>query len=326
MVRDRFAAFCWGVLAYNVAVVVWGAFVRATGSGAGCGSHWPLCNGEVVPLSAGLETLIEFSHRVTSGLALLTVVALAVWAFRRFRRGHPARLGAALSVAFMLSEAAVGAGLVLFRLVADDESLARALFVAVHLLNTFLLLASLTLTAHWVRGGRRIAPRLRDGRTWGLVAALGGLLLVGVSGAVSALGDTLFPASSLAEALGQDLSPTAHVFVRLRVLHPLIAVVAGLYLLFLSRVPAGGRPPGREQRLSASLSLLVLAQLGLGTLNVALLAPVWAQLVHLLLADLVWIVLVLVAAERLGAGAPAAAVARRPAAERGEADLGEVVR
>lgn len=297
----RFARFAWGTLAYNVAVVLWGAFVRATGSGAGCGSHWPLCNGEIVPRAPRVETLIELTHRLTSGLALVAVVVLAVWAFRRFGQGHPVRLGAVLSLAFMLSEAAVGAGLVLFELVADNASMARAMFMAVHLLNTFLLLAALGLTAHWASGGGRLAWTVRGRRAWSLVAAVGGMMLVGVSGAVSALGDTLYPSATLEQALRQDLSATAHLFIRLRILHPLIAVVVGLFLFFWARSPAGDRPPEREQRLVSFLSLLVFAQLALGTLNVALLAPVWMQLVHLLFADLLWIVLVLLVAERLSA-------------------------
>src|SRR5215467_12703113 len=74
----RVSAFAWGVLAYNVAVIAWGAFVRASGSGAGCGRHWPLCNGEVVPRPTSVATVIEATHRATSGLALVGVVGLLV--------------------------------------------------------------------------------------------------------------------------------------------------------------------------------------------------------------------------------------------------------
>lgn len=300
-VRDsRFARLCWLVLALNVAVILWGAYVRATGSGAGCGSHWPLCNGEVIPRSPSVETLVEYSHRLTSGLALLAVLGLTVGAFRRFGKGHPARLGAALSLFFMLTEAAVGAGLVLFELVADNESMARALFMGTHLVNTFLLLAALTLTAYWAGGGGRVSVAWGQGGTWKVLAGVGGTLLVGISGAVCALGDTLYPAATLAEALEQDLSATAHILIRLRLFHPLIAVVVSLYLIFLGRslTSAGSARPVNF------LSLLVFAQLAVGTLNVALLAPVWMQLVHLLLADGLWVLLVLVAAEELRAEVP----------------------
>src|SRR5918999_5260767 len=146
----RLQRFAWFVLGYNVAVILWGAYVRATGSGAGCGSHWPLCNGEVLPRAPSVATLIEFSHRLTSGLALIAVVILLVWTRRATAPGHPARRGATWSLFFMLTEAAVGAGLVLFQLVADNASMARAMFMAVYLPNKFILLGCLGLPAWWV--------------------------------------------------------------------------------------------------------------------------------------------------------------------------------
>jgi len=303
--HDRpFTRFAWIVLVWNIAVILWGAFVRATGSGAGCGSHWPLCNGEAIPREPAIGTLIEYSHRLTSGLALLAVVALLIWAFRRFDRGHPARLGAVLSLFFILTEAAVGAGLVLFELVAENESIARALFVGVHLANTFLLLAALTLTIHWGGGGKRLSLSGKGPILAALAVGLAGMVLVGVSGAVAALGDTLYPAGSLAEGLAQDLSPTAHLLVRLRIFHPFLAVAVSLYLFFFVRVrpeysTSGDGAWSRALHLSNLLTLLLLAQLALGTLNVALLAPVGMQLGHLLLADAIWVVLVLLAAVRL---------------------------
>ncbi len=121
----RFARFAWGVLAYDLAVVAWGAYVRATGSGAGCGRHWPLCNGELVPRSPRTQTLVELSHRVSSGVALVLTVALLVWAWRAFPRGHLARKGAATATVLMLMEAGIGAALVLFELVAHDASMKR---------------------------------------------------------------------------------------------------------------------------------------------------------------------------------------------------------
>src|ERR1044071_4013704 len=118
----RFARYAWGVLAYNVAVVLWGAYVRATGSGAGCGNHWPLCNGEVTPHSPAIATLIEFTHRATSGISLALVGLLVVWAFRAYPRRHRVRLGAALSLVFLLTEALIGAALVLLEHVAKNTS------------------------------------------------------------------------------------------------------------------------------------------------------------------------------------------------------------
>jgi heme A synthase len=290
------------VLGWNIAVILWGAFVRATGSGAGCGAHWPLCNGEVLPRAPAVATLIELTHRLTSGVALLAVAFLAVRVFRARPQRHPARWAAAASVVFILSEAAVGAGLVLFRLVADDESVARALFMAIHLMNTFVLLACLTLTAHWCSSDSR--PRLAPLRAWPLAAAALALLLVGTSGAVAALGDTLYPARSLLGGLAADVSPTAHFLVRLRVAHPLLALVGALAVGVAAASALRAHRETPLRRLAWSLLSLVLLQLVVGLANVALLAPVWLQLVHLLLADLVWIALVLLSVRSLSADAP----------------------
>src|SRR4051812_37795757 len=222
----RLARFAWVVLIYNVAVIVWGAYVRATGSGAGCGAHWPLCNGTVVLRAPAIATLIEFSHRATSGLSLVSVVALFFWARRVAAPGHPVRLGAALSLGFMLSEAALGAGLVLFQLVANDASAARALAVGAHLLNTFLLLGALTLSVFWASGGGGLNAGAESRRArWQLTLGAAALLLVSVAGAITALGDTLFPSASFAEGLGADLSSTSHLLIRLRTIHPVLAVM-----------------------------------------------------------------------------------------------------
>jgi len=304
----RLARFAWAVLAYNVAVIVWGAYVRATGSGAGCGAHWPLCNGEIVPRAARVATLIEFSHRLTSGVALVGVVALFVWTWRARHRGDPARTGAALSLFFMLTEAAVGAGLVLFQLVADNASFARAMFLAVHLINTFTLLACLTATAWWLSGGARLRLEGRWRRAAGVGLLCAGALLTSTSGAVAALGDTLFPVTSLSDALWADLSVTSHVLIRLRVLHPVLAVIVALALIATGRRFAASQG-ATVARFARAVSWLAILQITLGILNVVLLAPIWLQLLHLLVADAVWIALILLGVTVLGepAGARSAA-------------------
>src|SRR3954471_11650429 len=176
------------VLAYNLLVILWGTYVRASGSGAGCGSHWPLCNAEVIPPAPQVATLIEFSHRLTTGLAGLLVIGLVVWAFRAFPRGHAARLGAVLSLAFILIEGMVGALQVRLGLTADNASVGRAVVGSIHLANTFVMLAAITLTAWWASGGAALQMRNpgADKRRRGLlgwVFALGllGVLLVGAS-------------------------------------------------------------------------------------------------------------------------------------------------
>jgi heme A synthase len=293
--RNRLARFAWLVLGFNLLVIVWGAVVRATGSGAGCGSHWPLCNGEVVPLEPATETLIELFHRATSGIALLLVIALTVAIFRAFPKGHRARRAAMASLILIFIEALIGAGLVLFELVGDNDSIARAVYIAAHLANTLLLVGALTLTARFTAPDTDVT----DQRQWNhglLWISFAGALLAAVTGAVAALGDTLFPPESLAHALAQDLSATGHFLVRLRTFHPLVAIGAGLAMLVLARRqlenPYRSSQTQRDARL---LMFLVLLQMTGGVINVALLAPVWMQVVHLLMADLMWIALVLLA-------------------------------
>ncbi|HEV2799090.1 MAG TPA: COX15/CtaA family protein [Pyrinomonadaceae bacterium] len=301
MKLNRFAAYAWIVVAVNLFVIVWGAYVRASFSGDGCGNHWPLCNGEVIPPTGLAKTLVELTHRLTSAVALLLVVAL-VWRARKlFPRGSNVRRGAFWSLVFILIEALIGAALVKLDLVAHNASVARAFVMSFHLVNTFVLLAVLSLTAWWAMGGASL--RLGGhGRIAALfAAALGGTLLIAVSGAVAALGGTLFPANSLAEGIRQDLSPAAHFLVRLRGLHPLFAVAIGFYAVAAASYVNNFLRPGlpHAKPLTSALNTLFVVQLGAGILNVSLHAPVWLQLVHLLLADLFWIALVLNAASAL---------------------------
>ena len=304
---NRFARFAWGVLAYNLAVIAWGAYVRASGSGAGCGAHWPLCNGEIIPRAARVQTAIELTHRATSGLALILVVAMGVWAFRAFPAGSPVRRGAVASVFFMVCEALIGAGLVLLRLVERDASLMRALSTSLHLTNTFFLLAALTLTAWWASGGERLRLRGHGGVVTLVSAPMLGVIVVATSGGIAALGDTLFPSTSLAAGFAQDASASAHLFIRLRVLHPFLAVgVGGVVLGAASVVPAMCKLP-RARIAGRAVTAMLLTQVAAGLLNLTLLAPIWMQLVHLVLADVLWIALVLLGATSLARGAGEAA-------------------
>ncbi len=292
----RCARFAWGVLAYDIAVAAWGAYVRATGSGAGCGSHWPLCNGVLVPTTARVATTIEYSHRISSGLDLVLTFALlgAVW--RAFPPPHAARKAALAAAGFIVIEALLGASLVLLKHVEHDESIGRAVSGGLHLVNTFFLLGSTALTAWWTSGFA--PPRLRGQQAvlWLVGACLLALLLVGASGAVTALGDTLFPPSSVAAGLRQDFSARAHLFVRLRTLHPLFASAAAMLVVLVAALIRALRPTPAVRWLSRAAAALVTIQIGAGLLNVLTLAPVWLQLVHLVLADAVWVSLVLTGA------------------------------
>jgi cytochrome c oxidase assembly protein subunit 15 len=296
-----FGRFAWSVLAFNLGVIAWGAYVRATGSGAGCGRHWPMCNGEVLPRSQTAEMAVEFTHRVTSGAALALVAALALWAFRAFPRGHLARRGAALAAGFMALEALLGAALVLFGLVAKDTSPARALVVPIHLTNTFLLLAALALTGSWASSERPSLARPPPSLLALLAGAAAAVLLAGATGGVAALGDTLFPAPSLGAGFTADTAPGSQLLLRLRVLHPAVASLAALACVLAARAAAAARPDPGVRRPAGALGALAAAQVAIGVMNVVLLAPVWLQLVHLAVADLTWIALVLTAAASLGA-------------------------
>ena len=299
-----FTRFAWAILALNLAVIVWGGFVRASGSGAGCGAHWPLCNGVVVPQDPKLETLIELGHRLSSGLALVAVVALGIWTLRRYPKvsaeGRDMRRLAWLAILFILGEAALGAGLVLLEYVGQNSSGARAVWMAGHLINTFLLLAILALLAERSRRGttgeKLPVNGLLAGATagpaprWLNLLSFTALLFTAVTGAIAALGDTLFPATSLAEGLAQDLSPTAHFLIRLRVLHPLVAIGAGVLWIHLAQKARQSAPAGARTSLWAKWTIwLVVAQFAVGLATLAFLAPVPLQLLHLLGADLIWI-------------------------------------
>lgn len=318
--RRNFAIYAWVILAYIILVILWGAFVRATGSGAGCGSHWPLCNGVVIPREPATETIIELTHRVTSAFSGVLVLGMLAWSFYAYPKRHRVRRGAVLSTFFIITEGLLGAGLVLFELVADNASAMRAFSMAAHLVNTFLLLAVMTLTAWWASGGEPV--RLRgQGRTGWLI--FGGFLLMmllGASGAVTALGDTLFPARSLADGLAQDFSPTANFLVRLRIWHPVIAVITGVYLVVASSLITNERPTPDTQRFSVALRAIFIVQFAGGVVNVLLLAPVWMQIVHLLIADLLWISAILFAAAALSVEQPvqASEQAPQPVAQAGD--------
>jgi heme A synthase len=309
----RFAAYAWLVLGYNLLVILWGAVVRATGSGAGCGEHWPFCQGRVFPHAQQIATLIEFAHRATSGIDVLLVVGLLVLAFRRYARGHAVRRYAAATGFFTLTEGLVGAALVLYGAVGTNVSAGRVAILSVHLINTFLLIASLTLTA-WAADRRvsPVAPPAPGARSYLIYgAALLGLVVIGITGTIAALADVLFPARSLAEALRWDFSGTAAPILHLRIVHPMMAVVAGGYLLAVAGLARHVAGPA-VRKLAGWLIGLVIFQFCLGAVNMLLLAPVPLQVLHLLAADLVWITLVLLSAEAYRGGAEAVASSLSP--------------
>lgn len=312
---SRFAILCWSILGYNILVVLWGAFVRATGSGAGCGDHWPLCNGEIMPHSPRIDTIIELTHRLSTGLLGLLVLWMVIWAFRLHvqdvAQKRAIRRAALWTLFFILTESAIGAGLVKFEWVATNVSIERVYTIAFHLINTFLLLAANTLVAWFALGGKPFSVR---SSTWGgaagkstggkllgaLALSTAGLLLLGASGAITALGDTLYYTAGITP----EESPLVARLVSLRIYHPLIAFgVLGLLWWTLQMILA---PSTRRNGFSSLTHRFAWAMLGIylvqlvgGAVNVYLKAPIWMQIIHLLLSDLIWILIVLTAASAL---------------------------
>jgi cytochrome c oxidase assembly protein subunit 15 len=289
----RFAAFTLGFMVF---IVLEGAVVRATGSGAGCGNHWPLCNGEVIPHHPRLATIIEFVHRQLTTVCCLLVVGLIAGTFLTRPSGHRARRAVVWTGVLLLTEAFLGAVLVKGGYVEANASNMRVLMQCIHFTNTMLLLAALTVTWWWLRDRPEPAglPAHIKAAAWiALVSTIG----VGATGSVAALADTLFPSVSLQAALQQDFAAQAPLIVRMRWLHPAAAIVGLVCALVLASLLRG--PTTRA--IARTLLLLIAAQFVLGIADVVLLAPTWMQVLHLLGADLYWIALIAACASVLAA-------------------------
>jgi cytochrome c oxidase assembly protein subunit 15 len=277
-----------------VLVVLWGAIVRTTGSGAGCGVHWPLCNGDFVPHHPRLATIIEFVHRSMSGILTTLVGVLVAWVFWKRPSGDRSRGASIWVVVLLITEALLGAVLVLGSYVEKNASNARVAMQCIHFTNTMLLLAALSLTAWRLSHPRRdfISPN----RSLAIASILL-TILVGATGSVAALADTLFPSPSLSVGLADDFAATAPLIVRMRWIHPAATILALVCIALLCL------------RVRSRIAILVATLLGLqfilGVADVLLLAPQWMQVLHLLGADLFWIALVILAGQNISTEAVA---------------------
>ncbi|MEM6784557.1 MAG: COX15/CtaA family protein [Bacteroidota bacterium] len=312
-----FRRLAWATLGLTIVVVLWGAFVRASGSGAGCGDHWPLCNGEIIPRAEAMATVIEFTHRVTSGLVMLMALALFVLSRRAFpKAAHPrgtsgaaVRRYAGWALFFMSTEAALGAALVLLEYVAYNVSVARGYWMAGHLVNTFLLLGAQALTLYAAYGGHR--PRIRSALDVGLVGTLVATTVLCASGAVAALGDTL----TIGGGIDPADDPIVATLVGLRIVHPTLACFVVLLVLWavwkanahLERGVDTTTYVRTTQLLGGAVVGLYLVQMGIGLANVALKAPVWIQIVHLAGSDATWLTQVWFVARLLDPASPISA-------------------
>jgi cytochrome c oxidase assembly protein subunit 15 len=301
----RFARYAWFVLAYNLLVIIWGVFLRASKSGDGCGQHWLTCHGEVIPSAPELKTVIEFSHRITSALDGFIVIGLLVWAFRLWKRDKSSKNNLVLKMAigsflFVLVEGALGAGLVLTGNTAETLTAARPFWMAGHLITTLILLAFLSLTAWFASGGKPFDFKAKPKILLLLGLAVVGFLLVGMSGSIAALSSMIFPSETLSEGIAKDFSATSNILLRLRVSHPILSVSVSVYLIFLAgwlKMKAGNL--SGVMRWSNILSVLIIIQIAFGSLTLLTLAPIVMQIGHLLLADLIWISFILMSANFL---------------------------
>ncbi|MEO8041848.1 MAG: COX15/CtaA family protein [Acidobacteriota bacterium] len=295
-----FAKFAWFTLAYNILVILWGVFLRASKSGDGCGQHWLTCQGEMIPSAPELKTIIEFSHRMTTGPAFVLVVIVVILAFRQFEKGSLVRKAALASLVFIVTEVLIGGVLVLTGNTAETLTAERPFLAIGHLINSFLLLASLTLTT-WYAGDRGTISFAGPRKPIILIAvAAVGILLVGTSGSVAALSNMLFPASTLAEGIARDFSASSNILLKLRISHPILSIATSVYLVFL----AGwlNSLSGRKRTVNRSsniLTVIVIAQVAFGALTLLTLAPILMQVGHLLLAALLWISFILLSANFL---------------------------
>jgi heme A synthase len=255
---SAFARISWAFCAYLILVILFGAWVRISGAGAGCGNHWPTCHGEVIPVEPSVKTLIEFTHRVTSGLSGLWGLALVVWAWRLRSAARPWAYG---------------------------------MFFYLLVVNTMLLMLCAVATA--VRAG---TPSYRSLYASGMIfVAMAALVFTNATGAITALGDTLFPTQpatgpELWAKVRDDISASQHFLVRLRILHPIVAmlsaaIVFGVFTFIHRRT--------RSPWAAAGL-FIVLLQVLLGFANIWLAAPPYMQIGHLLTAQVLWVALVAV--------------------------------
>ena len=293
----------WVVIVATTLVMLQGALVRATGSGAGCGSHWPTCNGEVIPLTRSAETLMEYSHRILSFLVLVLglLLLLRAWKWRYRRPGL--FVFAALAFVFLIFEALLGGVTVLLGLTGDNTSVGRGIMVASHLVNSLLLIGALTGTLLYSKEKPPSWPLGIKGQ--GVLATIIGLGLMGMfvlmfSGGIAAMGNTMFPTESLAAGLAADFDVSSHPLIRLRILHPLIAVVVGIYLFLSLGLTWRIKPVSQALGLIQYLFGVYVVQLVIGVVNVTLLAPVILQLLHLTFAILAFALLTAVFIVKLG--------------------------
>jgi heme A synthase len=306
-----FTRFAWIVAGYTLLAIIWGYVLRISKSGDGCGTDWPLCHGAAIPAAPTFPTLVEYTHRLSSGLVLILVAVLAVWAFRAWPRRHPVRFAAGMALCFTITESLFGALLVVFGLVADDASLARVIVRPFHVTNTLLLVAAVVLIPWWAT--RTPPTRLvvtRDLRV--LLAGAAAVAVLAWTGSWTGLANSAFPAASLHHGLTQYLDPE-HFLIYLRLAHPVLAIPA-VVLLTWCGLRLRARLDGSDAALALGIAATAVVQLILGPVAIVLREALWPRLLHLVVVDATWILIVLL-------GSTLMAAASAPEASRAPLDL-----
>ena len=274
----------------SILSILAGAFVRATGSGDGCGSTWPTCKGKIIPQLSDTSEVIEFSHRSISGILLIVTLIIFIKS-RNMSKGTIVRTTVNLLTFFVVFEAAIGAVIVLYEWVGLNSSLPRIIAVPIHLVNTFGLLACYASLYKVLLNNFKNIKQLWD-RRFVFVAFL--FLLSGATGSITALADVLFPSASFYEGLMEDFDRTSELLTRLRILHPLVATGLSVALIIESRKIQ------KDYKIDVKfLQLLVIVAVTLGVLNVLSNIVLLLSILHLAIADLLWISYIYVSMDKI---------------------------
>jgi cytochrome c oxidase assembly protein subunit 15 len=303
----RFRGFSWAVVVFTIGVVVSGDIVQATESGAGCGESWPRCDGSLVPAIGDAHTAVEFTHRIATTVLSLGFIALLYGAWKLYGRGHRVWGATLWATFFLMTEILLGAALVLFGWVDDDASWGRVAADGLHVVNTFLLVGGTVLIAWFASGAPafRIDRARRTDRL--LVGSLIAVLLIAVTGTINSLADTL----ALSDQIDVDETPIAAILVNIRGIHPAVAIGGGIGIFYVMTVLRDAAS-GTTMRLLIGVQVVIGLQFVVGILNIALLTPLETQIIHLVLADTIWILLILLTAQMLRRDAQPAGVSARP--------------
>lgn len=289
MTKPQYKKFAFSLLIYTLLVILWGAWVRISHSGDGCGDTWPLCNGQLIPEAQQGKTWVEYGHRLMSGIYGFVVIYFW-WAARKlYPVGHFARKAALATLIFMITEALLGAKLVLFGLVTNNDTPYRAFVMALHQINSFMLTGAVSLAFAAATISVELPAPSKEDRYYKYMPWL--IVVIGITGAWASLSNSLFPTDNLWQGFMDDFSNQSHFLIRLRGLHPFFALIGGGGLALFFWLKAQTAESILLERRSYQMSLTLVTAIVFGILTLLLHAPVWMKIVHLALAHTVWVLL-----------------------------------